>query len=341
MVDYSWVPPQAESVRSSTTTTELIPAGFIRQKAWCDPGSAPETRPSDVRGVYAQHEPNPPTAGQWESVIWRWADTWRRDAIQRVPARTAPDEPEFPAYRFELTQSDKASEGTVGDRPRAELFSVDPEQKRRNPLPDEPLPPAYFSRNNEYWATFALFIPDDFPSNHRWATLFQRKLDDKYFARDGDNKFTTWLTINVHGSVVDVSAPGYPSFEAQPADRRIASLINNDKDEDGQSLVNIRGQWAQFVVHENLSSTSGSADVQLILGGALAKSVSLTPYEPQPGGEQVTFPVQPADVRGFFQYGYYRENAPGSERAGGPATGVVYASPVMLSNSGTDTPALP
>src|SRR5512135_706193 len=106
----------------------------------------------------------------------------------------------FPAYHMELSQGDTASPGTTGDHPRAELFSLDPSELRRE-RPAAPGSLGSLSDGDEYWATFAIFIPSNFPSNHDWATLFQRKIDDRSFK---DN-FLTWFSINVQKTRVDAS----------------------------------------------------------------------------------------------------------------------------------------
>jgi hypothetical protein len=212
--NYQWTPSQDEVVYSSSTTSETIPRGLIRQTAWGNLAqNPPEGRPPDIQGVYI--EPIPPAAPVWRSIVWRWADTWRRDSIQRAVTAGNPPAGGFPAYRIGLTQADKASPGTSGNHPRAELLSVDPEEKRRGRQPSASTL-GWFGNGDEYWATFAIFVPNNFPTTHDWATRFQCKLDDRFFAR---GNFCTWLTINVHQAQVDVSAPARVFHLADSASR--------------------------------------------------------------------------------------------------------------------------
>jgi len=338
--NYQWMPANPETVHAGKTDPDqVIPPGFVRQTAWASLArNPPEARPPDLQGLYIEPIPPPPAAPDWQPILWRWADTWRRDSIQRVITGGG-----FPAYRFEVSQCDKASPGTAGDHPRAELFSVDPAEKRRDrPAPEGSL--GSLGDGDEYWATFAIFIPSDFPVNQNWATLFQRKLDDSYFATPKDpNKpnvlnFMTWFTINVHkksaGTEVDASIPGYPAFVGAPGGAPIDVTICD--------LGEIAGQWAQFTVHEKLSSsgTDGAADVTLKVAN---KPKKMVPVAPPPAK---TFPVKDAnlpagDVKGHFQYGYYRDNglAPGATLR--PGTGVVYYTPLMFSRTVVNVPQLP
>jgi hypothetical protein len=336
--NYSWTPEDPEIVHTGAADPdEVIPAGFVRQSAWSSLAqSPPEARPPDLHGVYM--EPIPATDPDWEPVVWRWADTWRRDSVQRAITSGG-----FPVYRFEVSQCDKASPGTSGDHPRAELLSVDPAEKRRQRTAADGLLGS-LSDGDEYWATFAIFIPSDFPDNHNWATLFQRKLDDRYFATPKhpsvpkDLKFMTWFTINVHrrsaGTQVDASIPGYPAFPGQPGGAADDVKICD--------LADIAGRWAQFTVHEKLSSsgTDGEADVRLQVGSTDKR----VPVAPKPA---TTFPAADAnftparDVTGHFQYGYYRDNGPARNVALRPGTGVAYYTPLMFSRSGVNAPQLP
>ncbi|MEX5270893.1 hypothetical protein [Kocuria sabuli] len=76
--NYQWMPSEQTVYNSSTDSGQLIPAGFVRQTAWGRPAVSPITRPSDLQAVYAA-----PVA-DWNSVVWRSADTWRRESIQWV-----------------------------------------------------------------------------------------------------------------------------------------------------------------------------------------------------------------------------------------------------------------
>lgn len=322
--NYQWTPPDQTVYDSSTNPGQLIPAGFVRQTAWGQPAVSPESRPPDLHGVYAA------PVEDWNSVVWRWADTWRRDSIQRVTT-----DGNFPAYRFELAPSDEASPGTSGDAPRAELMSVDPSEKRR----EREAPAGFLSDGEEYWATFAVFVPanlDEFPTNQKWATLFQRKLDDRYFASpkadqpDPEVKnFCTWLSIAVQGTRVVASIPGYPAWPGTPE-----GAVD---DVEICRLDDIAGQWAQFVVHEKLSSSgAGIAEVELRLVGKAPKSVPIVPLL-----DESTFPapIAEGDVKAHFQYGYYRTNEAASASSDPPGTGVVYHTPLMVSQTGL--PGLP
>jgi len=67
--NYQWTPSQDEVVYSSSTTSETIPRGLIRQTAWGNLAqNPPEGRP-DIQGVYI--EPIPPAAPVWRSIVWR------------------------------------------------------------------------------------------------------------------------------------------------------------------------------------------------------------------------------------------------------------------------------
>jgi hypothetical protein len=254
----------------------------------------------------------------------------RRDAIQRVAFEGG-----FPAYRFEVSQSDGPSQGTSGNHPRAELYSVDPAEKRRG---REAAAGALGSLRDgqEYWATFAIYIPSGFPPNHRWATLFQRKVDDAYPKR------FTWLTINVHWrktpreNWIDASIPGYPAFTGDPG--------GATHDVDICKLDAATDQWVQFTVHEKLSSKgAGIAELWFNFPGQTPTRV---PVGTHPSGN--SFPAEWIDAngnkrenRGHFQYGYYRDNDPADSKKTGPGTGVVYHTPLLISKTGKNTPQLP
>lgn len=325
--NYQWVPPDQTVYTSSADPGQLIPAGFVRQTAWGRPAVSPEARPPDLQAVYAA----PVT--DWNSVVWRWADTWRRDSIQRVITGG-----NIPAYRFELAQSDGTTPGTSGNAPRAELMSVDPSEKRR----ERAASTGSLSDGEEYWATFAVFIPADsneFPTNQRWATLFQRKLDDRYFASPQANQprpevtnFCTWLSIAVQGTKVVASIPGYPAW---PGTQGGAT-----SDVEICKLADVAGQWAQFIVHENLSSSgAGTADVELRVAAQPPKSV---PIAPLVGGHTFPGPIPEGDVKAHFQYGYYRTNEAAGTSSNPPGTGLVYYTPLMVSRTGlAGLPSLP
>lgn len=93
--NYKWTPSDQTVYNSSTGPGQLIPPGFVRQTARGRPSVSPIIRPLDIHAVYAA------PVGDRNSVVRWWADTWRRDSIQRVLTDN-----NFPAYHFELAQSD-------------------------------------------------------------------------------------------------------------------------------------------------------------------------------------------------------------------------------------------
>lgn len=298
-VEYGWLPP-AQQVGGGAVADLTVPAGYIHQTAWAEGGGP------DVRGVYAH-----PNSG-WESMIWRWADTMRSNSIQHV---TRPEGK--PAHRIEVAPTDQSSPGTSPGNPRAELMSVDPGEKRRQRSAS---PSSVLRDGDEYWATFALYIPPDFPKNHRWATLFQRKFDD----REGNNpNRLSWFTLNVHGTNLDVTIPG------DPQDTYSAPFGTLEPKPTG-TLPTVVDRWTQFMAHERLSSGSDGL-AEFYLNGARVMSMSGEPT------------VRAGDINFHFQYGYYRTNRPKSGESQGPGLGVLYYTP-MLIKRGTeqgDVPALP
>ncbi|WP_411373283.1 heparin lyase I family protein [Arthrobacter sp. MPF02] len=313
--DYQWVPPGQIVYDKLADPGQAIPAGFVRQTAWGQPAVAPETRPPDLHAVYAA------PVKDWKPVVWRWADTPRRNSIQRIITGG-----NFPAYRFELAQGDKTSEGTVGDAPRAEFFSVDPSEKRRERV----APAGFLSDGDEYWVTFAVLIPaspNEFPLNQKWATLFQRKLDDRFLLSKKAGQpnlkttnFCSWLSIAVQGTRVAASIPGYPAWPGQPG-----GAVD---DLEICTLGDIVGQWVQFVVHEKLSSRGrGTAEVELRINRRPPKLVRLVPTL-----NRRTFPasIPEGDVKAHFQYGYYRTNEPLAAGSAPPGAGVVFHTPLMI-----------
>jgi hypothetical protein len=134
----------------------------------------------------------------------------------------------------------------------------------------------------------------------------------------------------VHKTRVDASIPGYPAFPGGPGgapdDVKICALGD------------IAGQWAQFTVHEKLSTgTDGAADVTLKVANNPPVAVTVAPIPP--ATTAATFPA--GDVKGHFQYGYYRDNglAPGATLR--PGTGVVHYTPLVVSKTGGNVPQLP
>jgi hypothetical protein len=279
-VQYGYFPP-AQTVGGSRTNTFTVSAGQVHQTAWAETnGSAA----ANIDGAYAF-----PVDG-WTSLVWRWADTMRQDAIRLVTGAGG-----SLAYRVELSPTDHASPGTDGDHPRAEFFSVDPAEDRR-----ERTPPAAntLRAGDEYWATFAICIPEDFPENHRWATLVQRKLDNVA----ASTTETAWFTLNVHLDKVDIAIPGTPRTDYTYA--QIATLSE------------IKNRWVQVTIHEKLSTAAGIFEF-FVDGVRKASRIG-----------QPTI----ADTSALynFHYGYYRANEPASSQTAGPGTAVVYYSPFMI-----------
>ena len=208
---YGYAPP-AQTVHASASTSHVVPPGYIHQTAWKS-----NAKP-DILGVYAYD------VGTWKSLVWRWADTMRPDAIQHV---TGPGGK--PAYRFEVSNGDTSSPGTAGNSPRAELFSVSAAEDRREIVP----PRENILRDgDEYWATWAMYLAPDFPTTHTWATLIQRKF------QNGVTYDVNWFSLNAHKDTIDFSPPGATKDTYVPI----------------STVTALRGRWTQFTIHERMSS---------------------------------------------------------------------------------------
>lgn len=290
---YGWLPP-AQLVGGGAKATDTVPAGYIHQTAFQDGGGP------DLRGVYTT------PSYDWSPVVWRWADTNRVGSIRRVTLKTTKRPTGFPTFRFEIAPTDGASAGTVGNAPRAELFSVDPGEKRGQRRPPDG---GVVRANQEYWATFAIRISKSFPENHRWATLFQRKLPDKLVWQ--------WFTLNVHGDKIDVSLPGPPG-----SGRTDYVPVT--------TLAELKGRWIQFTVHEILTTGAGGL-VEVYLNRD--RKVS----------EEIHGSVPEGDLGFHFQYGYYRTNDPAPPSSEGPGPGLMHYTPLLIRRGPlTDlVPALP
>lgn len=277
-VRYGYIPPVQYT--GGGAVPEPVPAGFIHQTAWDAQGTIP-----DVRGVYT-HD-----FGNWRSLVWRWADTMRIDAITTLdqgPATTAP------VYRFELTPDDHSSPGTVGDRPRAEFFSVDGHEDKPTRVRQPPRE-NIIRDGDEYWATFSLYLAEDFPLNHKWATLFQRKF------QNGTHHPDTWFSIDAHNDKLEYTLPRFPTGTYRTIGR----------------LSELRGRWLQFTLHEKASSGSDGF-FELYLDGELL-------------GRKDGATIHPGDTNYNFHFGYYRENAidEGDEEFP-PGIGVLYKTPLLI-----------
>ena len=252
-VEYGFI-PEAQTVYPGRHPIE-VPAGYVHQTAW-DTGGGP-----DIEGVYAYD------FSDWQSMVWRWSDTMRPDAIQHV---TGPGG--LPAYRVEVANHDHSSPGTAGDNPRAELFSIDPAEGRR-----ERVPPRgnIFRDGDEYWATFAMRLAEDFPTTHRWATFVQRKFQNGY------DTPVDWFTLNAHRDRIDFTPPGTPrgTFE------------------DITTVTALRGRWTQFTFHERVSSGSDGY-FAIYMDGEMV-------------GERHGATIAAGDVNYTIHYGYYRSNEGG------------------------------
>jgi len=217
----------------------------------------------------------------------------------------------FPAYRFQVTPQDSASPGTQGNSPRAELFSVDNEEKHRRQTPPQD---NVFYEANEFWTTFSIYIPNDFPDNHKWATLYQCKFQD-----DDPQKqalWPSWFTLDVHDTKIEMSAPGDPRDQY----RTITTL---DK---------LKGQWTQFTLHEKLSAQSDGIG-ELYMRGLETKEILVLNQSTKAVG----------DIQFHIQYGYYRSNDPSSGQSQGPGPGVIYYTPLtaLLGKLKGEVPTLP
>jgi hypothetical protein len=274
---YGWLPP-AQLVGGGKEPRDTVPPGYIQQTAFQDGGGP------DLRGVYTT------PSHDWSPIVWRWADTNRVGCIRRVTRRTAKRPTGFPTYRFEVAPTDRASGGTAGNAPRAELFSVDPGEKRGQRRPPDG---GVVRTNQEYWATFAIRISKSFPENHKWATLFQRKRPD--------NVAWQWFSLNVHGDMIDVSLPGPEATDYVPV----------------TTLAELKGRWVQFTVHEVLKTGAGGlVEVYLNRDRKVLEEV----HGSVPGG----------DLGFHFQYGYYRTNDPKRPGTEGPGVGIVHYTPLLI-----------
>lgn len=286
-VEYGYIPP-AQTVHGGADPI-YVPAGYIHQTAWAETGGSG----GNLLGVFTY------PANGWYSMVWRWADTMRLNSIQAV---TAPGGK--PAYRFELTPNDHASPGTAGDHPRAEFFSVDAAEDRREYTPPRD---NIIRQGDEYWASFSLYLATDFPLNHRWATLVQRK-----FQNNVSNP-PPWFGINVHKNTLDYSLPC-----GVPDDYRFLANVSD-----------IRGRWIQITIHEKASAYSDGL-FELYMDGVLKD-------------RKTGATIQEGDINYNFHLGYYRANEPADGETYGPGTGVIYETPLIMfrgSNPGT-IPSLP
>jgi len=279
-VEYGYLPPAQTVGGGSTTFT--VPAGQVHQTAWAETGGEGA---ANINGAYAYDYQG------WKSLAWRWADTMRHESIQQVTGADG-----SLGYRVELTPDDHASPGTAGDHPRAEFFSVDPAEDRRERTP----PTANTLRaGDEYWATFAVCIPSDFPENHRWATLVQRKLDNVAAASTN----TAWFTLNVHMNRVDIAVPG--TVRSDYSYPQIGTLAD------------FKNRWVQVTIHEKLSTGSDGVFELFVDGVRKASRIG------QPT-------ISDTSALYNFHYGYYRANEPDSSQTTGPGPGVLYYSPFMF-----------
>lgn len=282
---YGYVPPGSQNIYGGARTFWSVPNAQIHQTSWAQsPGKAP-----NVQGNYAYSD------GVWNALQWRWADTMRNTSVATVPS---PGSPSFPSYRFEVKPSDHASPGTAGDHPRAEFFSVDGEEARRGRTPPRQ---NVVKQGDEYWATWSMYLAADFPTNHKWATLFQRKFDNLANA----SVTRSWFSINAHGDKLDFVLPGScPVNACDYSQSYIASVSSS------------RGKWMTFKIHEKVS-TGSDGFFELYVNDRLVRR-----------RDGATIESAAADYN--FHYGYYRANERMNSAAQPPGTGVVYFSPLMI-----------
>lgn len=280
---YGYVPPGSQTISGGASTYWTVPNSQIHQTSWAQsPGSAP-----NIQGNYAYAD------GVWNALQWRWADTMRNNAVTTV---ASPGSPSFPAYRFEIRPSDHASPGTAGDHPRAEFFSVDGYEARRGRVPPRQ---NVIKQGDEYWATWSMYLAADFPTNHKWATLFQRKFDNLTTAAK------SWFSINAHGDKLDFVLPGSCPVNACDYSQNFISSVSA-----------ARGKWTTFTIHEK-ASTGADGFFELYVNGRLVRRRDAATIESAAGDYN-------------FHYGYYRANEPMNSAAQPPGTGVVYFSPLMI-----------
>lgn len=275
-VVYDYMPP-AQSIYDGSRNI-VVPKVYIHQTAWADRRTSANV--DDIAGVYVYDYSG------WTSMVWRWADTMRNRSIQRVTLPSGK-----PAYRVELTPGDHASPGTDGDHPRAEFLSVDATEDRREHVPPRE---NIFRDGDEYWATFALYVQDDFPTNHLWATLVQRKF------QNGQPNDPNWFTLNVHRTIVDLALPGTASSAKPYAIATLGDLK----------------QWVQFTFHEKVSS-GPDGKFEIFMNGC-------------PKASRVGSTILAGDINFNIHFGYYRANEKDPNESDPPGTGVVFYSPLLI-----------
>jgi hypothetical protein len=282
---YGYVPDGSQKIYGGASTFWTVPNSHIHQTSWAQSaGSAP-----NIQGNYAYAD------GVWNALQWRWADTMRNNAITTV---SSPGSPSYPAYRFEIKPSDHASPGTAGDHPRAEFFSVDGEEAQRKRTPPRQ---NVIKQGDEYWATWSMYLASDFPTNHKWATLFQRKFDNKANA----TVTRSWFSINAHGDRLDYTLPGACALNACDYSQTFIKSVSSS-----------RGKWTTFKIHER-ASTGSDGLFELYVDDRLVQR-----------RDGPTIEDRNADYN--FHYGYYRGNERMNPASQPPGTGVVYMSPLMI-----------
>ncbi|HEY0064399.1 MAG TPA: heparin lyase I family protein [Telluria sp.] len=284
-IRYGYLPAGSQKINGGASTYWTVPNTQIHQTSWAQsPGSAP-----NLQANYAYPD------GLWYALQWRWADTMRSNAITTV---ASPGSPSYPAYRFEIRPSDHASPGTAGDHPRAELFSVDGYEAARGRTPPRQ---NIVKQGDEYWATWSMYLAPDFPTNHKWATLFQRKFDNK------ENALNTrsWFSVNVHGDRIDYSLPQACALNACDYSQTFMT-----------SVTAARGKWTTFKIHEK-ASTGSDGLFELYMNDRLVE-------------RRYGATIEHASADYNFHYGYYRANERMNAASQPPGTGVIYFSPLMI-----------
>jgi hypothetical protein len=257
----------------------------------------------NIRGNFA-YPVNTATGDGWHNLYFRWADTTRGDAITFVPGNGIDA---IPAYRMELGPLDGGLPGTVNNAPRAELVSVDPREDLR--LKE---PPRYnvVKNGDEYWVTYAMYLDSDFPLNHKWADLFQRKFDSKF---DAVAK-KTWFEIAVHGDSLAYCMPG--------------GTRNSCDYKQIMPVSEARGKWVQFTFHEVASTDPAKGLFEIYVDNNFVARYS---------GATLESP----NANYSFHYGYQRSNTARSGDSA-PGVGVAYFTPLMFRRGAVaDNPLVP
>ncbi|SHH40562.1 polysaccharide lyase [Massilia sp. CF038] len=295
---FNYQPPESSTTVSNGSKSWTLSRNVIHQTATSAGTAAP-----NIKGTFA-YPVDIPNSDGWHNLYFRWADTTRADAITMVPAAGADG---IPAYRMELGPVDGGLPGTLNNAPRAELVSVDPREDLRQK--DAP-------RNNvvkngdEYWVTYAMFLDANFPLNHKWADLFQRKFD-KVFEPSAKK---TWFEIAVHGDSLSYCMPG--------------GIRNQCDYKTIMPVREARGRWVQFTFHEVASTDPAKGLFEVYVDNNFV-------------GRYNGATLESAAANYSFHYGYERSNAARNGDTA-PGVGVAYFTPLMFRRGDArDNPLVP